>query len=156
MVSGNLEPEVLFEQYGWAPHPEIDPSHRNAMNKAVQSFPPEHLLPPRDKEPCQNMNSAVLRLHNYAFAHGFVLVVGSKDKRAFGGPYGGTNASTMVKRHVIHVEWTVLRRAVGPRAAASWDVGFSITWHGRAIRRLSPFRTLKADSLERPHNLYRS
>src|ERR1700712_2199131 len=141
MVSGNLEPEVLFEQYGWAPHPEIDPSHRNAMIKAVQSFPPEHLLSPRDKEPCKDMDSAVLRLYNYAFAHGFVLVVGSKDKRAFGGAVWRYQLQCKHYGEKTRDTRGVDRSAKG---SASWDVGFGITWHGRAIRRLSPFRTLTA------------
>jgi len=58
----------------WQPHPDLPPKQAEALRKAVASLPPSHLLPPSHGEEYPSGEEAVLRLHNYAFTHGYCLV----------------------------------------------------------------------------------
>jgi len=58
----------------WQPHPDLPPKQAEALREAVASLPPSHLLPPSHGEEFPSGEEAVLRLHNYAFAHGYCLV----------------------------------------------------------------------------------
>lgn len=61
----------------WQPHPDLPPKQAAALREAVEALPPSHLLPPSIGEEFLTGEEAVLRLHNYAFAHGFCLVTAS-------------------------------------------------------------------------------
>jgi len=58
----------------WQPDPRLPPSQAEALRAAVASLPPSHLLPPTHGEEFLSGEEAELRLHNYAFAHGYCLV----------------------------------------------------------------------------------
>ncbi len=66
----------------WQPDPRLPLNQAEALRAAVNSLPLSHLLPPIHGEVFASGEEAELRLHNYAFAHGYCLVKESGSLKA--------------------------------------------------------------------------
>jgi hypothetical protein len=63
----------------WEPHLSLDPCLVNEVQRAIESLPPSHLLPPEAGEVFENPEECLERLQNFAMSQGFVVVQRSKE-----------------------------------------------------------------------------
>ena len=68
---------VMATVSSWSPHPDLEVSFVPVIQKIIDSIPPAHLLPPRDREIYDAPSACFERLQNFAFSQGFAVVTGS-------------------------------------------------------------------------------
>ena len=112
-------PVSLLAAPSWQPDTRLPPNQAEALRAAVSSLPPSHLLPPTHGETFASGEDAELRLHNYAFAHGYCLVKESGSLKALrlrlackhhGDKTKNKRGTTEEERHAVDKQGRHLRR----------------------------------------------